>query len=113
VEIFHGGHLAPLLRVLDSVENRDGLAADPAHGEEFQNGGELEPGEPVGLDRVAVEEVQDILVVGGLEAEGSDEIGHAERIAAHGESDEHENEPEEGSGSGECGAESEDDLPPV
>ena len=69
--------------------------------------------EPVGLDRVAVEEVQDPLVVGSIEAKRPDETGDAERIAAHGECNEDENEPEEGFCSRECGAEDADDLPPV
>jgi hypothetical protein len=69
----------------------------------FPGPGEPESGELVGFDRVAVEEVQDILVVGSIEAKRPDETGHAEQIVADGECDEDENEPEEGFGSGECG----------
>ena len=87
VEMFHGGHLASLLRVLDSIKNRNGFACDPAHGKELEDGGEPEPGKLVGFDRVAVEEVQDILVVGSIEAKRPDETGHAERIVADGEGD--------------------------
>src|ERR1035437_6165344 len=114
MEFFDSGHLASGLGDLDSVADQEGLAV---HAEEAWVEPEEERapgvGEFVQIQGRAMEEVQEPVVAGRLQAQGAYNAGDPQQVLAYGHSGEAERHPQEGPGAGAGGPQFAHQIPPV
>src|ERR1022692_722562 len=99
MELFDPGHLASGLGDLDAVGGEDGPAV---HAKNAGVGSEEEiapgAGELVQIQGWAVEEVQEAVVAGRLQAQGAHDAGDAQQVFASGDSRQAKGHPQEGPG---------------
>src|ERR1035437_2070740 len=101
MEFFDSGHLASGVGDLDAVADQEGLAVHAKNARvESEDQSAPGVGELVQIQGRAVEEVQEAVVAGRLQAESAHEAGDAEQIFASGESGQTEGHPPEGPGAG-------------
>src|ERR1035441_3624273 len=99
MEFFDSGHLASGLGDLDAVADEDGLEVDAKEAwVEPEDQSAPGVGELVQIQGRAMEEVQEPVVAGRLQAQSAHDAGDAEQIFASGESGQAEGHPQEGAG---------------
>src|ERR1039457_1579846 len=105
MEFFDSGHLASGLGDLDAVADEDGLEVDAKEAwVEPEDQSAPGVGELVQIQGRAMEEVQEPVVAGRLQAQSAHDAGDAEHILASGESGQTEGPSQEGAGAGAAGA---------
>src|ERR1022692_4581985 len=99
MELFDPGHFVSGLGDLDAPLRKDGLEVD-AKDAGVESEGQSAPGagELVQIQGRAVEEVQEPVVAGRLQAQGAHDAGDAQQIFASGDSRQAKGHPQEGPG---------------
>src|ERR1017187_2833131 len=114
MEFFDSGHLASGLGDLDAVADEDGLEVDAKEAwVEPEDQSAPGVGELVQIPGRAMEEVQEPVVAGRLQAQSAHDAGDAEQIFASGESGQAEGHPQEGAGACAGGAQFAHQIQPV
>src|SRR5665811_2161217 len=114
MELFDPGHFASGLGDLDAVADEDGLEVDAKNaGVESEDQSAPGVGEFVQIQGRAMEEVQEPVVAGRLQAQGAHNAGDPQQVLAYGHSGEAERHPQEGPGAGAGGPQFAHQIPPV
>src|SRR5882762_802283 len=105
MELFDSGHFAAGLSDFDAVADEDGPAVDAQDAwVETEEQSAPGAGELVQIQGRGVEEVQEAVVAGRLQAPGADDAGDPEQILADGHPGQAEGHPQEGPSAGAGGA---------
>src|ERR1035437_6084627 len=114
MELFDPGHFASGLGDLDAVADEDGLEVDAKDaGVKSEEESAPGAGELVQIQSRAVEEVQEAVVAGRLQAQGAHDAGDPLEILASGDSRQAEGHPQEGPGAGAGGPQFAHQIPPL
>jgi len=114
MEFLDPGHFASGFGDLDAVADEDGLEVDAKDaGVGSKEESAPDAGELVQIQGWAVEEVQEPVVAGRLQAQGAHDAGDAQQIFASGESRQAEGHPQEAPGPGAGGPQFAHQTPPV